>query len=108
MDPSPRSLILDLLSTLGRSSAPVRALVSAAGLFGIRENSLRVALARLLVTEAELWILDEPFTSLDRHGIGIVEGLLDAHVAAGGMAAMTTHHRISLDHARVHRINLSA
>jgi heme exporter protein A len=68
----------------------------------------RLALARLLVTEAELWILDEPFTSLDRHGIGIVESLLEDHVSSGGMAAMTTHHRIRLDHARVHRINLSA
>lgn len=48
MEPSPRSLILDLLSTVGRASAPVRALVAAAGLFGIAENSLRVALARLL------------------------------------------------------------
>lgn len=47
MDPSPRSLILDLLSTVGRASAPVRALVAAAALFGIAENSLRVALARL-------------------------------------------------------------
>jgi phenylacetic acid degradation operon negative regulatory protein len=48
MDPSPKSLILDLLSTLGRASAPVRSLVSAGNLFGIAENSLRVALARLL------------------------------------------------------------
>jgi phenylacetic acid degradation operon negative regulatory protein len=48
VQPSPRSLILDLLSTVGRASAPVRALVAAAGLFGIAENSLRVALARLL------------------------------------------------------------
>jgi phenylacetic acid degradation operon negative regulatory protein len=48
VEPTPKSLILDLLSTVGRTSAPVRALVSAAGLFGIAENSLRVALARLL------------------------------------------------------------
>lgn len=48
MNPSPKSLILDLLSTVGRASAPVRALVSAGNLFGIGENSLRVALARLL------------------------------------------------------------
>ena len=47
VDPTPRSLILDLLQTLGRASAPVRALVAAARLFGIAENSLRVALARL-------------------------------------------------------------
>ena len=48
MGPTARSLILDLLSTLRRGAAPVRALVAAAGLFGIGENSLRVALARLL------------------------------------------------------------
>ena len=46
--PAPKSLILDLLFTVGRSAAPVRALVSAASLFGIADNSLRVALARLL------------------------------------------------------------
>ncbi len=47
MQPSARSLILDLLSTLRRGSMPVRALVAAAELFGIEENSLRVSLARL-------------------------------------------------------------
>jgi phenylacetic acid degradation operon negative regulatory protein len=46
--PTPKSLILDLLSTVGRGSAPVRALVSAGALFGLAENSVRVALARLL------------------------------------------------------------
>jgi phenylacetic acid degradation operon negative regulatory protein len=43
-----KSFILDLLSTLGGRSMPVRALVAAAGLFGIEANSLRVGLARLL------------------------------------------------------------
>lgn len=47
MQPTARSLILDLLSTLHRGSMPVRALVAAAELFGIEENSLRVGLARL-------------------------------------------------------------
>jgi phenylacetic acid degradation operon negative regulatory protein len=46
--PSPRSLTLDLLSTLRRGAMPVRALVEAAGFFGIEANALRVALARLL------------------------------------------------------------
>jgi phenylacetic acid degradation operon negative regulatory protein len=48
VEPTPKSLILDLLSTLGRGSAPVRALVTSGRLFGIAENSLRVALTRLL------------------------------------------------------------
>jgi phenylacetic acid degradation operon negative regulatory protein len=43
-----KSLILDLLSTLGRHSAPVRALIGAAELFGLAGNNVRVTLARLL------------------------------------------------------------
>jgi len=46
--PSPRSLILDLLSTLRGESMPVGALVSAGALFGIADNGMRVALTRLL------------------------------------------------------------
>jgi len=46
--PTAKSLILDLLSTLGGRSMPVRGLVAAAALFDVEENSLRVALARLL------------------------------------------------------------
>ncbi len=44
--PTPRSLLLDLLSTLRRGSMPVRALVEAGALFGIAEGSMRVALTR--------------------------------------------------------------
>ncbi len=42
-----KSLTLDLLSTCGKVAAPVRALIDAAALFGIADNALRVALARL-------------------------------------------------------------
>jgi phenylacetic acid degradation operon negative regulatory protein len=47
VSPSAKSVVLDLLSTMRGGALPVRALVAAAGLFGISENSLRVALARL-------------------------------------------------------------
>ncbi|MBM4244068.1 MAG: PaaX family transcriptional regulator [Deltaproteobacteria bacterium] len=47
MSPTPKSVVLDLLSTMRGGALPVRALVAAAALFGISENSLRVALARL-------------------------------------------------------------
>ena len=46
--PTAKSLILDLLATLRRGSMPVRALVAAGRLFDVSENSMRVALARLL------------------------------------------------------------
>jgi phenylacetic acid degradation operon negative regulatory protein len=47
VDLTPKSLILDLLSTVPKSSMPVGALVAAGELFGISENNLRVTLARL-------------------------------------------------------------
>ena len=68
----------------------------------------RLALARLLVTDTSLWILDEPFTSLDVHGISVIEELLDAHTTSGGMLAVTSHHAVNLQNTTVQRINLSA
>lgn len=58
MAPTPKSLILDLLSTLHGRALPVRALVAAGSLFGIQENALRVALTRLRA--AALVESDEP------------------------------------------------
>lgn len=57
MQPTPRSLILDLLATLRHGTMPVGALVEAGGLFGIAGNNLRVALTRLV--EAGLVERDE-------------------------------------------------
>ena len=48
MKPTAKSLILDLLQSLRGRALPVRALVEAGALFGLRENAVRVALARLL------------------------------------------------------------
>jgi heme exporter protein A len=67
----------------------------------------RLALARLLVTDTVLWILDEPFTSLDVHGIQVIEELLDQHTSRGGMLAVTSHHAVNLANTNIQRINLS-
>lgn len=56
----------------------------------------RVSLARLHLSQACLWILDEPFTTLDVSGVAALETLLDQHVQAGGMALVTTHHRLQV------------
>ena len=68
----------------------------------------RLALARLLVSDTVLWILDEPFTSLDTHGIKVIENLLDQHTTNGGMLAVTSHHAVNLDNTPTQTINLSA
>jgi len=51
----------------------------------------RVALARLLLVPAALWLLDEPYANLDREGIDLVNRLLDAHARRGGTALVTSH-----------------
>lgn len=55
----------------------------------------RVALARLLVTPTPLWILDEPFTALDKEGVAWLEDQLARHVATGGTVLITSHHALS-------------
>lgn len=67
----------------------------------------RLSLARLLITENVLWILDEPFTSLDKQGIALIETLMAEHCATGGMIVLTSHHDIDLPDVDVQRINLS-
>ncbi|WP_374088131.1 cytochrome c biogenesis heme-transporting ATPase CcmA [Methylomicrobium lacus] len=67
----------------------------------------RLSLARLLITGNHLWILDEPFTSLDRAGIALIESLMREHCADGGMIVLTSHHDIDLYDAVVQRIHLS-
>lgn len=54
----------------------------------------RVALARLCVTPAPLWILDEPFTALDVHGVAWLEAQLQQHVERGGSVLITSHHAL--------------
>ena len=51
----------------------------------------RVSLARLLVSPAPLWILDEPLTALDDAGRDLVVELLDRHRSTGGAAVCATH-----------------
>lgn len=65
----------------------------------------RVALARLLISPALLWILDEPFTTLDVQGVKDLESLLVWHTARGGAVILTTHHALAVN-TGVRRLNL--
>ncbi len=55
----------------------------------------RVALARLYLNGPPLWILDEPFTALDKQGVAQLEEHLANHCERGGMVVLTTHHTLT-------------
>ena len=109
---------LAMARALGKPSAiTLEAALEKVDLFGYEDvltrnlsagQQRRLALARLLVTDSLLWILDEPFTSLDTHGIKVIEQLFDQHTASGGMLAVTSHHAVNLNNTSTQTINLSA
>lgn len=51
----------------------------------------RIALARLWLSQAQLWILDEPFTALDHAGIQLLQERFAEHCANGGALVLTSH-----------------
>ncbi|MBI5461061.1 MAG: cytochrome c biogenesis heme-transporting ATPase CcmA [Gammaproteobacteria bacterium] len=56
----------------------------------------RVALARVLLNENAVWLLDEPLTALDADSIVTFQDALMQHLRRGGMAVLSTHQRLSL------------
>ncbi|MCK5831199.1 MAG: cytochrome c biogenesis heme-transporting ATPase CcmA [Methylococcales bacterium] len=85
------------------------------GLFGYEDvpchtlsagQQRRVGLARLYLSSAPLWILDEPFTALDKKGVAEKETLIAQHVQAGGCVILTTHHNLNIPGTDVRKINL--
>ncbi len=79
---------LDALGVGQLDALPVRALSQG--------QKRRVALARLALAARRLWILDEPLTSLDARAAETLAGLVDAHLATGGIAVLTSHQPIEL------------
>lgn len=82
-----------------RNSAPTLALASV-GLSGYDDTPARqlsagqkkrLALARLLLVPAQLWLLDEPYANLDLDGITLVNRLVQRQLHEGGAALITTH-----------------
>lgn len=67
----------------------------------------RVALARLLVSPARLWILDEPLTGLDASGQALTARLLVEHAQRGGLAIFTSHQAFGLEHENLRSLELA-
>jgi heme exporter protein A len=72
----------------GREDLPVRVLSQG--------QKRRTALARLLVSSAKLWVLDEPFVALDTLAQNALSEVINAHLAKQGMVLLTSHQAVSL------------
>ena len=82
----------------GRETLPVKVLSQ-----GQRR---RVALARLLVGNAPLWILDEPLTALDVGAVGLMQELIGEHLAKEGMVIFTTHQPLEVAGVELRHLTL--
>jgi len=67
----------------------------------------RAALARLHLSPAKLWVLDEAFTAIDKHGVEQLEQWIEEKAAAGGAVMITTHHQL-VTQATFRRLRLGA
>src|SRR5690606_17947536 len=56
----------------------------------------RVNLARIVASPAELWLLDEPTTALDRETVARLDAIIADHRARGGMVVVSTHADLGL------------
>jgi len=100
-DPVGDNAILDALERIGLAGfedLPTRMLSQG--------QKKRVALARLILSRAPLWILDEPFVGLDLDAVDLLQSLLADHVASGGMLILTTHQEVALTRGDVRHLDL--
>jgi heme exporter protein A len=67
----------------------------------------RVALARVLLLDCALWLLDEPTSNLDRRGQEMFGQILAAHLEAGGLAVIATHQPLPVSPSRLQNLELS-
>jgi len=91
--------VLRQMGLAGRESLPARLLSE-----GQRR---RVGLARLLVCNTELWLLDEVLTSLDKGAVALVRSLIQNHLTGGGIAIVATHQDLELSTDRLQRLELT-
>jgi len=64
----------------------------------------RASLANLLLSDARLWLMDEPLTNLDVAGKALVKELISEHVTGGGVCVLVAHEVVEVE--RVHLAQL--
>ena len=90
--------VLEQMGMKGHEDLPTRVLSQG--------QKRRVALARLMLSKAPLWILDEPFTALDKAAVEFLQSVIRGHVDAGGMVILTTHQEVNLTRGKVKQLQL--
>lgn len=91
--------VLGEMGLAGREQLPAR--------FLSEGQRRRVALARLMVCNTKLWLLDEVMTSLDKGAIALVRSLIEKHLTAGGIAIVATHQELGLSSGLTRRLELT-
>lgn len=66
----------------------------------------RIALARLRLVDCNLWVLDEPFASLDAGGVTMLRGWIQEFVASGGAVIYSTHQAVEFSGCESSVINI--
>lgn len=66
----------------------------------------RLALARLLLADAKLWVLDEPLNSLDENSKNRITGIILEHVDNGGSVILTSHEQIDWQSRTLRKVEL--
>lgn len=95
------------------SSADIKTALDKVGLYGFEDipchqlsagQQQRVALARLHLSQALVWVLDEPFTAIDQQGVEHFETLISDHARRGGCVLLTAHQHLNIK--GIKRLNL--
>lgn len=101
---------LDWYKAQSGAAVTINEALAAVGLYGYEDTPCyqlsagqlrRVALARLHLSCARIWILDEPFTAIDKLGVSQLEALIAHQSAKGGVVILTSHQDLSLPQLRL-------
>lgn len=101
-DPASEDSIINALRRMGlkgREDLPTKVLSQG--------QKRRVALARLLLTQTSLWILDEPFTALDVNAVKLLADVIAERIDKGGMVILTTHQEAQIVTNNIRHLHLS-
>ncbi|MBV2127827.1 cytochrome c biogenesis heme-transporting ATPase CcmA [Arsukibacterium indicum] len=100
----------------GLNNADDWALLAQLGLAGLEDvpcrmlsagQQRRVSLARLWLTPAKIWILDEPFTALDQSAIVLLQQQMLDHLNQGGAIILTSHQNLTLQFQSLVQLELA-